>query len=140
MYLAIDTTFTVNTELYLINKEMNIVSEKRYSSYNDLSEKLLSWIDVFLKESKINKKDLEGIFVNFGPGSYSSLRIGLSTANLMAYCLNIPVNGYQGDIKNKQTMKSLKDILYVSNGVFNNPVVPFYKMPPHITKNKSCLN
>lgn len=36
---------------------------------------------------------LKGIEVETGPGSFTGLRVGVSVANALAYCLNIPVNG-----------------------------------------------
>ena len=38
-------------------------------------------------------KELKGIEVETGPGSFTGLRVGVSVANVLAYALNIPVNG-----------------------------------------------
>jgi len=52
---------------------------------------LSSYIDQVLEESKIKYSDLSAIAVGKGPGSYTGLRIGVSTAKGMAYGLNIPL-------------------------------------------------
>lgn len=57
------------------------------------SESLLSGIDLLLRKLKIPKNDLHGICVTLGPGSFTSLRISLSTAEALGLGLNIPVYG-----------------------------------------------
>lgn len=42
---------------------------------------------------KVNWKDLEGIEVETGPGSFTGLRVGVSVANTLGFALGIPVNG-----------------------------------------------
>lgn len=38
-------------------------------------------------------KDLSGIEVETGPGSFTGLRVGVSVANALGFALGIPVNG-----------------------------------------------
>ncbi len=38
-------------------------------------------------------KELEGIEVETGPGSYTGLRVGVAVANALGFTLGIPVNG-----------------------------------------------
>jgi len=57
------------------------------------SEVLLNKIDQLLTMLKISKQDLEGICVTLGPGSFTSLRVSLSTAEALGLGLNIPVYG-----------------------------------------------
>lgn len=42
---------------------------------------------------KMTFKDLDGIEVETGPGSFTGLRVGVSVANALGYSLGIPVNG-----------------------------------------------
>jgi tRNA threonylcarbamoyladenosine biosynthesis protein TsaB len=44
-----------------------------------------------MKEAKRNFKDLEAVAVSSGPGSYTGLRIGISSANGFCYGLEIPL-------------------------------------------------
>lgn len=46
-----------------------------------------------IKESGIRVADLEAVAVSKGPGSYTGLRIGVSTAKGMAYAASIPLIG-----------------------------------------------
>jgi len=57
------------------------------------SESLLSGIDQLLRLTNIQKEGLDGICVTLGPGSFTSLRICLSTAEALGLGLNIPVYG-----------------------------------------------
>ena len=58
---------------------------------NSHSKTLLPFIDKVLKESKRELNELDGVVVSIGPGSYTGLRIGVSTAKGIAYSLQIPV-------------------------------------------------
>jgi tRNA threonylcarbamoyladenosine biosynthesis protein TsaB len=57
------------------------------------SEKLLPMVDCILKEVGMAKKEIEGITVSIGPGSFTALRVGISTAKGLAFSLEIPVVG-----------------------------------------------
>ncbi len=57
------------------------------------SEKLLPMIDWLLSEVGIEKKRIDGIAVSVGPGSFTALRIGISTVKGLAFSLGIPVVG-----------------------------------------------
>ena len=55
------------------------------------SENLTLFIEHVLRESGITLKDLKAVSVASGPGSYTGLRIGVSTAKGLCYALNIPL-------------------------------------------------
>ena len=57
------------------------------------SERLLPMVDWLLRAAGMKKDDLEGIAVSSGPGSFTSLRVGISTAKGMAFSLGIPIVG-----------------------------------------------
>ncbi|EKD89982.1 MAG: peptidase M22 glycoprotease [uncultured bacterium] len=57
------------------------------------SQALLPLIDKILKTEKLTLKDLIGIEVETGPGSFTGLRVGVSVANALGFALVIPVNG-----------------------------------------------
>ncbi|MCI0454096.1 MAG: tRNA (adenosine(37)-N6)-threonylcarbamoyltransferase complex dimerization subunit type 1 TsaB [Candidatus Dadabacteria bacterium] len=57
------------------------------------SEKLLTMVDLLFKEVGIDKNEIEGIAVSIGPGSFTALRVGISTAKGLAFTLGIPVVG-----------------------------------------------
>ena len=57
------------------------------------AEKLVSLVDAVLKQANLRLVDLAAIAVSQGPGSYTGLRIGVSTAKGIAYALDIPLIG-----------------------------------------------
>jgi tRNA threonylcarbamoyladenosine biosynthesis protein TsaB len=63
------------------------IAEQGYSH----AEKLHVFIEEILKETSISAKDLNAIAVSKGPGSYTGLRIGVSTAKGLCYALDIPL-------------------------------------------------
>lgn len=58
---------------------------------NSHAAKLTSLIDTIVNKAKITYKDISAISFSSGPGSYTGLRIGLSTAKGLCYVLNIPI-------------------------------------------------
>jgi tRNA threonylcarbamoyladenosine biosynthesis protein TsaB len=55
------------------------------------AESLLTMIDHVLDITQHKPKDLKGIAISEGPGSYTGLRIGAATATGLSYSLNIPL-------------------------------------------------
>lgn len=55
------------------------------------SEKLHAFILDVIRSAEMTMKDLEAIAISKGPGSYTGLRIGVSTAKGLCYALNIPL-------------------------------------------------
>ncbi len=49
------------------------------------------FVEEVLKESNKALKDLDAVAVSMGPGSYTGLRIGVSTAKGLCYALDIPL-------------------------------------------------
>lgn len=57
------------------------------------SIRLMPAIDQVMKETGMKPEELDRIAVAHGPGSYTGVRIGLTTAKTMAWSLGIPVVG-----------------------------------------------
>ncbi len=62
-----------------------------YDTTYSHAERLHVFIENVIKEAGITMSDLSAIAVSKGPGSYTGLRIGVSTAKGLCYALDIPL-------------------------------------------------
>lgn len=86
--LLIDTSDREKTVVGLkISGRTYLLKGKRVSS-----QILLPLIDKILKKHHLEPKDLTGIEVNIGPGSFTGLRVGIAVANALGTFLKIPIN------------------------------------------------
>ncbi|WP_037317432.1 tRNA (adenosine(37)-N6)-threonylcarbamoyltransferase complex dimerization subunit type 1 TsaB [Salegentibacter sp. Hel_I_6] len=84
-------TATTNCSLAL-SKDGTLLALKEDKSNNySHAEKLHVFIDEVLKENDLSVADLDAIAVSKGPGSYTGLRIGVSTAKGLCFSLDIPL-------------------------------------------------
>lgn len=91
MELRINTKDQKKVSVSLLEEEQefdSLVAENEFGS-----QVLLTLIDRILKKNKLSFRDLSGIEVEAGPGSFTGLRVGVSVANALGFALNIPVNG-----------------------------------------------
>jgi len=70
-----------------------LVSEYLLNVEATHSERLLPAIDRMLCEAGVGLDAISGIAVSIGPGSFTGLRIGLSTVKGLAYATGLPVVG-----------------------------------------------
>lgn len=91
MYILNIETSTKNCSVALA-KEGNTIFIKEIAEQNfSHSEKLHLFIDEVLKQARISYKELAAIALSKGPGSYTGLRIGASTAKGLCFALDIPL-------------------------------------------------
>lgn len=73
--------------------EQGIVREERLETQRRNARDLVPSIGRMLAELEQKPRDLSGILVGLGPGSYTSLRVGLMTAKTLAYVVGCPLIG-----------------------------------------------
>jgi tRNA threonylcarbamoyladenosine biosynthesis protein TsaB len=89
--LIIDTT---NNKEVIVGLRIDDKSfEKRQALDTRKAQVVLPMIKELLRKHRVSLKDLNGIEVNPGPGSFTGIRVGLSIANVLGFLLQIPVNG-----------------------------------------------
>jgi tRNA threonylcarbamoyladenosine biosynthesis protein TsaB len=72
------------------------VAALKESAENKSHAALLSvFIEEILSEAGLRAEDLEAVAVSKGPGSYTGLRIGVSTAKGIAYAASVPLIGIE---------------------------------------------
>ena len=89
--LAIDTSTMVSSVAVI--SEDKLLAEITVQTRLKHSETLQPHIESVLQMSGTGRRDLTGIAVTIGPGSFTGLRIGLAAAKAMAYALSLPIIG-----------------------------------------------
>ena len=87
--LLIDTTSRLCSVSIACNDE--VIGVRESDEHLDHAAKLTSYIQEVLKDTSLKIEQLDAIAISAGPGSYTGLRIGVSTAKGLCYALNIPL-------------------------------------------------
>jgi tRNA threonylcarbamoyladenosine biosynthesis protein TsaB len=82
------------------------IARKRILAPRHQAEKLLPLIDKILKENDFVPADLKRLVVANRGGSFTSLRIGVITANALAYALKVPVVAADGSAASQRQFSS----------------------------------
>ncbi len=90
MYFLCIETATEACSVVLYHNE-KLVSAEYTDTPKAHSKSLTAFIEKVLQKGNITPTQLNGIVVSAGPGSYTGLRIGMSTAKGLAYGLDIPI-------------------------------------------------
>jgi tRNA threonylcarbamoyladenosine biosynthesis protein TsaB len=114
-------------ELYLYEHGKKL-AEIKWQAHRELAETLNTKIDEILNKSSISYKNLQGILIFKGPGSFTGLRIGMSVANALAYAQDIPIVAAGGE---DWIEKGLQDLKIGNNDI---SAIPEYGSQAHITK------
>lgn len=95
IYLALRTD-SPQAELYLYDGETRIAHEL-WQADRRLALELLSHLETFLQAAHKKFKDIDGLLVYRGPGSFTGLRIGITVMNTISYAQTIPIIGETGE-------------------------------------------
>lgn len=87
--LFIDTSM-VNVSISIIRdgKILSIIQEE---ILNEHSKYATSYVKRVIDEAGIDANDVDNLLVVNGPGSFTGVRIAVTIAKTIAYCLNIPI-------------------------------------------------
>jgi len=88
--LAIETA-TIAGSAAVVDDEQGLIGEVRVDVRIAHAERLMPSIEWLLKTSQISIKDIDAFAVSIGPGSFTGLRIGLSTAKGFSYAAQKPL-------------------------------------------------
>ena len=93
-------------------KDGVVVDKISYEAWQRQSEMMMTEVGNILKRNNIENKDLDGVVVGIGPGSYTGVRIGVTIAKTIAYALKIKAHA-------KSSLSLLKHQEFPTICVFN---------------------
>ena len=103
-------TATKNCSVSLAKDGKTVMCKEIATQNFSHAEKLHVFMEEVLVENKFTYKDLKAVSVSQGPGSYTGLRIGVSSVKGLCYALNIPMIAID-------TLEVLARKIAVTNGI-----------------------
>ena len=136
-------------------KNGKLLALKELNEKNIHAEILTVFIQELLKETELNLSDIDAVAISKGPGSYTGLRIGLSTAKGLCFSLDIPlisVSSLQAmaqyaliclkaEIKENTLFAPMIDArrMEVYTAFYNTDIEQVSKIEPHIFSKESFI-
>lgn len=90
MILGVDTSTPV-ASVAIVDGGSVIADVQQHDDRRGRSTDLLVMIDALCRRAAIGPRDLDAVAIGAGPGSFTSLRIGMATAKGIAFAANCPV-------------------------------------------------
>jgi tRNA threonylcarbamoyladenosine biosynthesis protein TsaB len=88
--LSIETS-TMLGGIAIMDEQAGLVAETKLNVKTTHSERLMTAVDNTLQQSELSLNDIDVFAVAIGPGSFTGLRIGLSTAKGLSYSTGKPL-------------------------------------------------
>lgn len=89
--LGLDTSAYANT--IGIVEDGRILADFSFEARTDTLEKIVTHIDIVLRESDLSLEDIDGFGVGLGPGSWTGIRVGVTVGKTLAFSTGKPVCG-----------------------------------------------
>jgi tRNA threonylcarbamoyladenosine biosynthesis protein TsaB len=89
--LAIDTSAALSVAI--LDDDGSLLGSVFHDDMRQHAELLAPAIRSLLESARLQPKELTAVAVGTGPGPFTGLRIGLVTAETLAFALNIPIYG-----------------------------------------------
>ncbi len=107
----------------IIDKNKSYTSE--YINNRENFDKLIILLFKFFNENKLKINDINNIFVNQGPGKFSSIRASLSVAKGLSFAKKINIYGFNSNqITNKNYYKIIE--MFENGSLTKNLIKPQY--------------
>jgi tRNA threonylcarbamoyladenosine biosynthesis protein TsaB len=125
MIVLLDTS-TPLCRLTLVDADQTYQAD--WQADRELARGLLKHLHDQLQAHGKDWRDITGLAVYEGPGSFTGLRIGLTVMNTIAASESIAIVGTRGETWQASALERL------AKGDNDKIVLPFYGSEPHITK------
>ena len=89
MILCLETSTAVCSVALV--KDGKVIALRESLDGQNHAEKITIFIDEVMKEANVSYRDLDAVATSMGPGSYTGLRIGVSTAKGLCYAMEKPL-------------------------------------------------
>ncbi len=122
MILIIDTSKQNVAKLALCRNDQCF--EKDFDLMKEQAEGLIKKLVEMLKDNSIDLRDIRAIAVSEGPGSFTSLRLGATMANILAWSLNIPITTFSKAPFDEVAQKARAAARHQNR--FSKPALPKY--------------
>ncbi|MFA5308619.1 MAG: tRNA (adenosine(37)-N6)-threonylcarbamoyltransferase complex dimerization subunit type 1 TsaB [Dehalococcoidales bacterium] len=70
-----------------------VLADAAFPARTDTLEQIVDNIDITLKQSGLALKDVGGIGVGLGPGSWTGIKVGVTVGKMLAFSTGLPVAG-----------------------------------------------
>ena len=123
--LGIDTSGYVNA--IGVTGDGKILADFSFDARTDSLEQIVDNIDNALKSSGVTLDDIDGIGVGRGPGSWTGIRVGVTTGKILAYSTGKPVAGIStlAALAHPFRERSARIISIIGAGTGNNVYAAF---------------
>ncbi len=88
--LALETA-TLAGSIALVDQNKGLIGEVKLNIKVAHAERLTASLEWLLNASRVSIKDIDAFAISIGPGSFTGLRIGLSTAKGLSYATEKPI-------------------------------------------------
>jgi tRNA threonylcarbamoyladenosine biosynthesis protein TsaB len=93
LILALETSFEVASCAIWDSETKSLRAETRFHAYQTLTQRLPELVQITLNNAQVRLTDIGLIAVSLGPGSFTSVRVGLAFAKGLAMALEKPILG-----------------------------------------------
>jgi len=96
-----------------------------YPNSRENFDKFATLLFDFLKENKLNIKEINNIFVNQGPGKFSGIRTSISAAKALSFTNKLNLYGFNSKYVRNQNYDKIID-LFNKGRLIKNLIKPQY--------------